>query len=93
MVDLMDTAEGREFRADRLADAITRLWLDASRQQTEASAMLGRVVTHDDPRTPNEHEVRAFMREAVRGALVRVPPPPSRTWWQSFYRYLFHWDD
>ncbi len=82
----------REFQADRLADAIARLWVDASRRQTEAAAMLSRVVTHDEPRIPNEHEVRGFLREAVRGSLIRVPPPP-KTWWQQFYGYLFRWDD
>ncbi len=82
----------REFQADRLADAIARLWIDGSRQQTEAASMLSRVVTHDEPRIPNEHEVRGFLREAVRGALVREPPAP-KTWWQRCYGYLFRWDD
>jgi hypothetical protein len=82
----------REFQADRLADAIARLWVDASRRQTEAAAMLSRVVTHDEPRIPNEHEVRGFLREAVRGSLIRVPPPPkSRA--RRALDYLTKWDD
>jgi hypothetical protein len=67
--------ENGEFFADRLTEAIVMLWRDAARQQTEPAAMLNRVVTRDDPRIPNEHEVRGFLREAVRGVLVRTPPP------------------
>jgi hypothetical protein len=82
----------REFQADRLAEAITALWADASRLQTEPAVMLAQVVTHDEPRIPNVDEVRGFLREAVRGALVRVPPPPKK-WWQKTGDYLFRWDD
>jgi len=95
MVDLLDTPEGRrikaEFKADRLTEAVTALWRDASRQQTEAAAMLGRIVTHDDPRIPNEHEVRGFMHEAVRGALVREPAPP-RSAFQRAWDFLTKWE-
>jgi hypothetical protein len=86
------TSADREFKADRLADAITRLWIDAARLQTEGAAMLSRVVTHDEPRIPNEHEVRGFLREAVRGALVRVPPPPKSRM-RRMLDYLTKWDD
>ncbi len=86
------TRDDREFKADRLAEAITKLWIDAARLQTEGAAMLSRVVTHDEPRIPNEHEVRGFLREAVRGALVKEPPKP-KTWWQKVGDYLFRWDD
>jgi hypothetical protein len=54
--------------------------------------MLSRIVTYDEPRIPNEHEVRGFLKGAVRGALVKEPPAP-KTWWQQFYGYLFRWDD
>jgi hypothetical protein len=93
MVDLMDTAEGRrEFAADRLAEAVVALWRDAARQQTESAAMLNRVVTYDDPRIPNEHEVRAFLQAAVRGALVKTDPPPL-TRAQRVWNYLTKWDE
>jgi hypothetical protein len=85
-------SQDREFQADRLAEAIACLWIDASRQQTEAAAMLSRVVVHDEPRIPNEHEVRGFLRGAVRGSLMRTPPPP-RKWWQKASDFLFRWDD
>ncbi len=82
----------REFKADRLAEAVACLWVDASRQQTEAAAMLSRVVTNDEPRLPNEHEVRGFLKGAVRGSLVRVPPPPKSAG-RRLLDYLTKWDD
>ncbi len=88
----IDSAQDREFQADRLAEAIACLWLDGSRQQTEAAAMLSRIVTHDEPRIPNEHEVRGFLKGAVRGALVQAPPP-KKSAIQRVADYLFRWDD
>lgn len=84
-------SEDVAFRVERLTDAITAMWIDASRMQTEPAAMLSRIVTHDDPRIPHEAEVRGFLREAVRGALVRTPPPP-RTALQKVADFLFRWD-
>lgn len=82
----------REFRADRLADALTDLWVDAARMQTEPALRVSAVVTHDDARTPQEAEVRGFLREAVRGALVKEPPrPKSRA--RKVLDYLTTWDD
>ena len=80
------------FTADRLAEAVVALWRDASRMQTEPAVMLSRIVTHDDPRTPNEHEVRAFLKEVVRGSLVRVPPKPP-TGAKRVWNYLTRWDE
>lgn len=87
----MGTPE-QEFLADRLMEAIAALWIDASRMQTEPALMLSRIVTHDDPRIPNEHEVRGFLREAVRGSLVWQPPPP-RTRRQKVMDYLTKWEE
>jgi hypothetical protein len=88
----IDSAQEREFQADRLAEAVAALWLDGSRQQTEAAVMLSRIVTHDEPRIPNEHEVRGFLKGAVRGALVKAPPPPKSVL-RRITDYLTKWDD
>lgn len=82
----------REFAADRLTEAVTAMWLDTSRQQTESAAMFNRIVTHDDPRIPNEHEVRGFLHGAVRGSLVRRPAP-KKSGARRALDYLTKWDD
>lgn len=89
---VVSSAVDGEFMADRLKEAVTKLWLDGSHQQTEAAAMLNRIVTNGDPRIPHEQEVRGFLHAAVRGSLVKRPAP-EKTVLQKTVDYLTKWGD